>query len=200
MQQQYRITDPRNLNLRNSSFDDQGLITMTEYLGNTLPSDSNMFQVNCLLSVLQGPNKGVYWNDGTIETPSWNSSNIIRVSYVLSSTEILNLFTNPIKLTPNPGVGKYIIADKVFLKYDFGTVGYNSPGNLNITMGAGNNVFQFGNYLFSGSSKRTQFAPISVIQLQENTALQIESTLGNPTVGDGTLEVIIYYQIATTAF
>lgn len=193
------MNDSRNLQLRNSSFDAEGYITLTEYLGDELPMDENLFQVNCLLSVLQGPNKGVYWNDGTTQVPNWNNSSIIRVSRVLTQNEIENLFDNPITLSLLPGIGKYIIPDSAFLKLNFGTTPYQANGNLNIVIGSAN-AFQFGTFLFQSQSAVRTFSPIAVITLAENEPLKIMNTQANPSGGDGTLEVIVYYKIATSTF
>lgn len=69
MQQQYQITVPWNLLLRNCSFDAEGLITLCELLpGAALPTDTLRFQSNCILNKL---GTGLYQNAGTPASPSF---------------------------------------------------------------------------------------------------------------------------------
>lgn len=199
MQQQYYITVPWNLRLRNVSTDADGLATLVQLTDGALPTESNRYQMGCILSVLDGEFTGLYSNSGTVQNPTWTSiiiSPVIRISKIITSQEILSLFTTPVDLAPAPGVGKYIIAQQVFLRYQNGGVSYTQPGNTNIVMGA-NNVFQFGNFLGGASTIRQQ-PPIGVVVLTENTGLQVVNTIGNPTNGNGQFEIIIYYQIATS--
>lgn len=200
MQQQYAITVSWNQYIRNASFDADGYITLVQLLDGALPTESNRYQTHCILSVLDGPNTGLYSNSGTVQSPTWANiiiSPVIRVSRVVTTAEILDLFTTPIELAPAPGASKYIVPSQCFIKYVNGGVGFTQPGNTNIVMGA-NNIFQFGTFLFSTSATRIYF-PNNSAALTENTSLQLLNTIGNPSVGNGSFEVVLYYQIATSS-
>jgi len=69
MIQQYYITVPYNENLRNCTTDADGLITLGELINPVIPTDSGVFQLNCLLNVF---GVGIIQNVGTVAVPSWN--------------------------------------------------------------------------------------------------------------------------------
>lgn len=132
------------------------------------------------------------YQDGVV---SWQQASALVGIVNISSTQLLNMYTSPIELIPAPGSGKYIVVDKIVMKYTYGSVAYTQPGNTN-AIEAGNNIVQFGNVLSGGSSFVRQASPTSVV-LAENTALQLVNTTGNLTNGDGTVQLYVYYSIQT---
>lgn len=202
MIQQYYRTVSWNPNIRNVTTDADELVTLMQLTQGDLPTESNRYQVGCLMSVLSGVNQGLYSNGGTSQTPSWESiivSPIIRTSIILTPSEILSLHDTPVEIAPAPGVGKYIVPQQIFIKWAPGGVAYTQPGNTNVVMGTTtNNIFQFGTFLISATSNKIYF-PNNSASLVENSALQLFNTSGNPTNGDGSFEVVLYYQIATSS-
>lgn len=199
MLQQYYRTVSWNPYIRNVATDEQELVTLAQLTTGSLPTDSNKFQVHCILSVLDGPNTGLYSNSGTVQTPNWSNiiiSPVIRVSVVLTPTEILQLNSTPVEIAPAPGVGKYIIPQQCFVKFVNGGINYTNAGFTNITVGnTGNNLFQFGGVINGASTVRIYF-PVNSATLFENSPAQIFNTISNPTLGNGDVEFILYYQIA----
>lgn len=201
MDQQYAITVFWNDRLRNVGFDAQGLAVAAQLLDGALPTEANRYQICCILSVLSGPNQGLYSNSGTVAVPTWQNivvSPVIRVSRIVTLAEIKQLFTTPIEIAPAPGVGFYVVPQQCFLKYS-AAINYVQPGNTNIVMGAtSNNIFQFGQFLINPSTTRFYF-PNNSAQIFENTSLRFFNTIGNPSVGTGEFEIVLYYQIASSS-
>lgn len=125
----------------------------------------------------------------------WEQAGSLIQEVLVTSPELLNMFTSPVILIPAPGVGKFIVVDKIIMKYDFNSQAYTQPGFTNVVMN-GNNIVQFGTSLNSGSSFIKQGTPTSVT-LTENSPLELTNTTGNLTNGDGTVILYIYYSTNT---
>jgi hypothetical protein len=113
----------------------------------------------------------------------------------LSSAEVLALNSTPITLIGAPGAGKISVVASCIFQYNFNTAAYVSAGNFNLVMGS-NNIIQLGGVITLGSSIIKQSAPSSATVLA-NTSLQATVTVANPTTGDGTIDIYLWYYVLT---
>lgn len=127
----------------------------------------------------------------------------------ISSAEILAMGTTPVELLPAPGVGEYYDIDKIIFEYNHNTSAYTVISELLIS-GLGLNGFD--SYIWIAQSILSQGANVvtvinpNVHEGSSGSALggnfvgtdSVEFTsLNNPTDGDGTLKVKIWYRIMT---
>jgi hypothetical protein len=119
---------------------------------------------------------------------------ILTVERTISSSEILNLFSSPITLIPAPGVGKVIVPISILTKLFFGGTAYSNT-QLNYTM-AGNNMSVLFSFINNAASR------LNLSNVSFNTSTGVENSpflligVANPTLGNGTMKVIVYYAIA----
>jgi hypothetical protein len=126
---------------------------------------------------------------------------LLTTKVTVSSSELLNLGSAPKTLIAAPGAGNLIVPITCILVYKYGTVDY--AGTVNLALSPNNTLFNVTfNSAISGNSNRistrtvaatatTTFANGSTF---DNVALTLGST-GNPTTGDGTLDVYLSYYI-----
>jgi len=128
----------------------------------------------------------------------WQPIGSLSAVVEISSNELKNMHASPITLVPAPGVGKYIAAASVVMKYTFGGIAYTQPGNTNVVSGiTTNNIVNMGNVLNSGSSFVRFSGANNSSVLYENAPLQLFNTTGELTNGNGTATVYVYYSINT---
>ncbi len=125
----------------------------------------------------------------------------------LTKTEILTLGT-PYKILKNPGAGKFYEYEKFILKFKKNTTAYNLTDSYlkifenlgyelyinkkNITTST-DRVEIAGGFLTVNDPANLQNVSRETIQ---NTSLYLQTSAGNnPTLGDGTLIIDIYYKI-----
>lgn len=118
----------------------------------------------------------------------------------ISSAEILTLNTSPVELAPAPGLGKVLKAENIVIKYDYVTAAYATNTKLLIVNGTTNeeqwgmvNVINQVISSIKGFINDNSAAPHSVQMLKENQSLDLMVETGNPTAGDGTLTVYLWY-------
>lgn len=111
----------------------------------------------------------------------------------LSSAQILNINSTPQTLVAAPGVG-YIIRPIDFIsKYTYGTTTYATNVFLRAYYNTSTNYYQIADI-----SKLTDYMIInrsSDIVPLENKSIKITEPSGNPTTGDGTIIIGIWYKI-----
>jgi hypothetical protein len=112
----------------------------------------------------------------------------------VTSAEILSIQTSQVPLLPTPPINTYYDY-KVFLEYNYGTSPYTVPGNirlhnsLSVPVGGSININAFTNNIVTFGYPNTNL-------LNEGIFLGT-SSLSNPTGGDGTIKVKLYYNIVT---
>lgn len=122
------------------------------------------------------------------------------VKVTLSSAQILNSFTTNIQLIAAPGAGKFIDVHSIVIKYNYVTSQYATNTSANIYIGNSNyTVCNNININFSENTleKLAMIDNIAPLSDLANKALIYEAITGNPTAGDGTIDVHITYTVIT---
>ena len=117
----------------------------------------------------------------------------------LTTAQIGQLNTTPIKLVAAPGAGKVIVPISVVIRYNYGTAGMTGNRTLDIVQGS-TSLYQWSNVLDDTSTSIRLASDVSNdAVLTENEALSIKVPSGNPTVGTSTstVDVYTYYRILT---
>ena len=115
----------------------------------------------------------------------------------ITSADTLTLSSIPIELLPSPGVGKYYDTKMIF-EYTFNTTPYTTIGSINVTDGT-NIVYETFN--LSGLGDDAIFIAQSMTNpaffLYLNTPLYLTTPTADPTSGNGSMLVKIWYSIRT---
>lgn len=141
-------------------------------------------------------------------TPGQPAVGLNRKVVLLSSAQILALFTTPVTLVPAPGVGFMIIPESLKIDMQAGSVAYADGGGgaVSFTEGsltqalASNGIFTI-TALFRGH-QTLQLAgtdTAAATPTDENAALTIAKATANFTAGNGTALVTVYYFIEPIA-
>ena len=113
----------------------------------------------------------------------------------LSSAEILALNVTPKQLVPAPGAGRIIVPLQYISAMTFNSVPYATNVNLRARNPSETNL---SNLIFSLDSP---LSDIRIVQTQlyavANENLEVYVSTGNPTAGDSTMTVGVYYKIHT---
>lgn len=113
----------------------------------------------------------------------------------VTSGEVLAMYTTPIGLLPNPGVGKYYLIDYFIIELIAGSAGY--VGGLGAIIFTLDGMYQgtFPDIIGSGVDSVATMFRMGVSTLINSPFALTASE--NPTLGDGTLKVKIKYKINT---
>ncbi|GAG67338.1 unnamed protein product [marine sediment metagenome] len=112
----------------------------------------------------------------------------------VSSAEILTLNSVPLELVEAPGTGSILMPITAIVKYYYGTIVYATNLNLIILLDNGTIVLNFNNLISLGAdtvmfSGTGTLAPAQL----ENEGIELSVQTGDPTAGDGTLVVHLWY-------
>lgn len=124
------------------------------------------------------------------------------VQVELTSAGIKSLNGTPILAVTSPGAGKVLIPIAVYGTLDYRTAAYatSSDKTLDVEYGgsrSGEKVLSLPFSFVEATADKASFAPVSDgVSPLENTALYVHIDAGNPTLGDGTIFLRIYYKIA----
>jgi len=138
-----------------------------------------------------------FYNGSQWQYLASTSDAIMSVSRTLSSAELLDLFTTPITLIPAQGANRVIVPSELIYQYTYGGTAYSSPSNfLKIFSGTiGNNsMFSIPDNVFEGTASAIGVESPSGLS-SANSALEIQCPNANPTLGNGTLTITIYYRV-----
>lgn len=116
----------------------------------------------------------------------------------LSSAQILNSFTTNIQLIAAPRANKFIDVHSIVIKYNYITSQYAT--NTSATIYVGTSTYPICNNIDINFTENTleklsvidNIAPLADLA---NKPLIYEAITGNPTAGDGTIDIYITYQI-----
>ena len=130
-----------------------------------------------------------------------NSGGIQFSKVTITSAQLLAMNTTPITLVSAPGAGKVIIPYSVLLRYRFGTTEYLT--NTSITLSPNSSLWQV-NYSGAISGTQDKFSSRSINPtvtlagaVVDNLPLTIGVQTGNPTAGDGDLDVYVSHYVLT---
>jgi hypothetical protein len=136
------------------------------------------------------------WSDGVTSNPFSGSSDCACVKTVkvsLSSAQILDSNTSPVQLIAAPGAGKMIRVTSITAIFTFNGVAYatNTNGQVRI------NTYQLNSISlnFGASTESTFGFPQAASGTLSNQSINFTTQTGNPTAGDGTIDLYITYQI-----
>lgn len=119
----------------------------------------------------------------------------VKVS--LTSSDILSLYTTPITIVPAV-TGKLLIFKGVYQKYTYGTTTYNNVNTTRIGYGDINTGYvSIGLLLYTSTDNNGISTPFMNTASTTNYAglpLVLGQTVGNPTDGDGTLDLYVVYE------
>lgn len=143
----------------------------------------------------------------TIDTKFGSTTSFLTVSVQLTSAQILALNTTPVQLIPAPGIGSYIVVNRAIFKYYYNSIAYS--GTINLTIDYANpaviNLLTVttGDFL-TGTANGIQIAvpglavPSTKLYTtqMDNTPIYLHAS-ANPTNGNGTVTVIVEYEVLT---
>ena len=170
-------------NIKISQMTAAGALTGTETVAG-LQGGSNV-KINVQdIADLAGGGSGLIWDKVTI-----------------TSSELLSMNSTLVDIVAAPGAGIAILPYSVLLYYRFGTSEYLT--NLNVVLSPNNSLW---NVTFNSALQGTQdrissrsiFPTVSASGANiDNQPLQVQIQTGNPTAGDGTLDVYVAYYLIT---
>jgi hypothetical protein len=115
---------------------------------------------------------------------------------------LLHLNSAPVQLVAAPGAGKWINVVEVAYSFTAGTVGYDVAAQPVATFFAADSSFTSpqddGAPITSGSSQVINSPPSGTdtfTSLAANQALVFGTGTSNPTSGNGTLKIVVYYTV-----
>jgi hypothetical protein len=125
----------------------------------------------------------------------------LSATVTLTSAQILALFTTPVQLVAAPGPGLAIVPTFALLNYIAGSAAY-SNNLLNIGYGSPSTVVAFGGGFTNQLVSPTNNATFRASSLNTgnssgiiNLPLQIQTPVSNPTGGNGTMSVTLWYYV-----
>jgi hypothetical protein len=114
----------------------------------------------------------------------------------ITSAQILNSNSVPVTLIPAPGAGKVIFVQSAIFKYVYGSSVYTTNTTTNIRLGAFT-LWTSGTAIQGGTDyvNFVNMIPTSTVgsSLPENQPILFNTSTGNPTGGDGTIDLYITY-------
>lgn len=124
------------------------------------------------------------------------SNNILTSKISVTSAELLNIGSVPKLLVAGQGVGKVIRLMDASIAYNHNTIAYSST-QLRFTLGG---IAIAANSALALSSTGIAFNDVPAVNLtaaQSNNQGLYLTAAGNPTLGNGTIDVFITYQVIT---
>jgi hypothetical protein len=117
------------------------------------------------------------------------------VKVTLSSAQILNSNTTPIELIPAPGANKVIVPLSIFISANYNTTQYTTNTSGRIILN--DKVVSDLDISFAASGQYVTSIVVENDLVYDliNQPLEFDTQTGNPTAGDGTLDIYITYQI-----
>lgn len=146
----------------------------------------------------------MYFGDGVthnaLQTDACTCVKTVKVS--LTSAQILSSNTTPIELIAAPGAGKAILIVNGLFKGNFVTTPYATNTNGVVRVGANPLFYQYMACLtnFTENIMSALFAADNTyiaLASAENTPVTFITETGDPTAGDGTIDLHLTYQVIT---
>lgn len=184
-----------NPNYREGSVGDQYIVSVAGKIGGA--SGKTVYVGDLVYCIA----KNAGGNEATVGT-SWavcysGSSTDTPTRYVqvtLSSAEILALFTAPKQLVAAPGAGKVIVPERIVYNFIWNSIAYATNTTMLIRNPTGTDGAGFA---ISGVANKLEAEQISGQTIIANEKLEVFVQTGDPTAGDSTMTVSVYYKIHT---
>lgn len=113
----------------------------------------------------------------------------------LSSANILSLNSSPVTIIPAPGAGKAIVVQASMAEIDYGTTTYIAAGVLGLYQ---TSLLQYVYPAIVNSTATDMVqAIIATPTIAENTAVRAQITVANPTLGDSTIDIHVWYYVVS---
>ena len=96
-----------------------------------------------------------------------------------------------------PGLGKIIIPESIVIKWIYGTVPYAT--NTNFLFRNPSSLSSINCFSLTQPNNIISYQNSFGYDVIENEKLEVSVSIGNPTAGDSTMEITMYYKIHTTA-
>lgn len=126
------------------------------------------------------------------------TAGLLKVSYTLSSAQILALNTTPIEVVSAQGAGTVIIVKNIVYRYNFITTAYSTQNGLRAIYTGGSTDLQIISNILDQTSDIIKGSGLSsVAEMDENTGISIRVPTADPTAGSGTVDVYVTYEILT---
>jgi len=143
--------------------------------------------------------------DSKVNVADAGTQTVINQKVSLTSANILTLNSAPFIILPAPGAGFYLDVLRVYYKFNFVTVEYNTNVSIQMLAGNGGTVAVTANTSVLGNVDSKIIRPTQSIDAAfssnvsdyENTPVFLFASSGNPVGGDCTLDVYVSYIIQT---
>lgn len=121
---------------------------------------------------------------------------------LLSSADLLSSNTTPPEIIVVPGAGKILIPQLIIARTNYGTITYATNTTLQLmwdsttqaldtmNLARAEDYIEMFNDVSAGSN-------LGVLANYENKNLTLKTLTGNPTAGDGTMDIFLWYRILT---
>lgn len=125
----------------------------------------------------------------------------MKVTKTFTSAQILQSNTTPLEIVPAQGPGKIIVPLLFITRLKFGTIAYATNTSMQYRI---NNISISGLAMILSAAVnrlRMKAMPDTTVDTTDlaNQPLMLQTDTGNPTAGDGTLEVTVIYTIHTVS-
>lgn len=158
-----------------------------------------------IMPATAGASGSILTGAGNAGTATWQTltggalSDIpITLKVQLDSTNILGLNSTPIQLIAAPGAGKVIHILNIIGNIVSVATSYATNTTLRVFYGSSTtSVYEDTNLLPATSDVLSSFMPQAVNEVNANNAVNISVADGNPTDGDGLLDIYVTYKVVT---
>lgn len=138
---------------------------------------------------------GIDITGNVISATGGQATTLQTVKVSLSSAQILNSFTTPIELIAAPGAGKMVnlISVSFGATYNSATYATNTTGRIKIGAVSATNL----SLAFAASGQTYLALLATTIGDLENVNVNFSTDTGNPTAGDGTIDLYLSFVVIT---
>jgi hypothetical protein len=142
------------------------------------------------------------WNNIT-QRPNYLNSDqqIYSQKTTLESADILDLFDTPVIMLPKPGPDKVNIIVGIILVNNPGATPYAGANPLRFRFGSKTEIFETSAAFLNSATQVVLQVPQKEASSTENSAiderLYAYVPVANPTAGDGTVDVYVFYRTLT---
>jgi len=184
-----------NPNYQEGLVGDQYIVSVAGFIGGGAGKSVYVGDlVYCISPNAGGTEAGVGTSWAVCRSNSATDAPTLYAEISLSSAELLNLFTTPKTIVSAPGSGKIVLPLAYVVNFIYGSIAYATNTSLRSRNPTGTTVSLFN--INAGSSSITKLDGGSITAI-ENEKLEIFVNAGNPTAGDSTMTVGVYYKVHT---